>query len=129
MSHPPKLFSQPIPKMSTLQPTKTALRNRLKIGWNNGTISRSAYTGTFTTTQTSMTLRLNGVGNTGTTFATYNPNSLLTTTLVHSVYLNTNDYIEIFNTSAGTCTAYGQFQLSGQGAVSCLQITYINSGQ
>ena len=45
MSDPPKLFSQPIPKMSSLQPTKTALRNRLKIGWNNGTISRSAYTG------------------------------------------------------------------------------------
>ena len=45
MSNPPKLFSQAIVKMSTLQPTKTALRNRLKIGWQNGTLSRSAYTG------------------------------------------------------------------------------------
>ena len=45
MRKPPEFFSQPIPKMPSLQPSKTALRNRLKIGWNNGTLSRSAYTG------------------------------------------------------------------------------------
>ena len=43
--NPPEFFSQPKSRMPSLQPSKTALRNRLKIGFGNGTITRVAYTG------------------------------------------------------------------------------------
>ena len=43
--NPPEFFSQPKSRMPSLQPSKTALRNRLKIGFENGTITRTAYTG------------------------------------------------------------------------------------
>ena len=43
--NPPEFFSQPKSRMPSLQPSKTALRNRLKIGFGNGTITRAAYTG------------------------------------------------------------------------------------